>query len=278
LQSPDKPDELRPSPSPLPQGLNELESYQSALEEVLTWLLSAEDGLQAQPPISSLVEEVKEQFHTHERQQTKEIAYRGYHGADFNVSSRAVLGRSSSKKCVVVWSAAELMMKREVREPDDLLTYSLGTSACGQYGETEQVVTCLHDKPLARNINLLHEVLMDLQHQQLKQLSDWLDTTETRIKRMGAQPLGPELDDIKRQIEEQKLLQEDLELEQVRVNSLTHMVVVVDENSGNGATAALEEKLQNLGERWAAICKWTEERWILLQKILLCWQHFSEEQ
>lgn len=46
---------------------------------------------------------------------------------------------------------------------------------------------------------------MGLQHQQLKQLSDWLDTTETRIKRMGAQPLGPELDDIKRQIEEQKV-------------------------------------------------------------------------
>lgn len=46
---------------------------------------------------------------------------------------------------------------------------------------------------------------MGLQHQQLKQLSDWLDTTETRIKRMGATPLGPELDDIKRQIEEQKV-------------------------------------------------------------------------
>lgn len=55
------------------------------------------------------------------------------------------------------------------------------------------------------NISRLHEVLMDLQHQQLKQLSDWLDTTEMRIKRMGAQPLGPELEDIKRQIEEQKV-------------------------------------------------------------------------
>lgn len=41
-----------------------------------------------------------------------------------------------------------------------------------------------------------------------------------------------------------QLLQEDLELEQVRVNSLTHMVVVVDENSGDSATAALETKLQ----------------------------------
>ncbi|KAK7893274.1 hypothetical protein WMY93_022426 [Mugilogobius chulae] len=75
-----------------------------------------------------------------------------------------------------------------------------------------------------------------------------------------------------------QLLQEDLELEQVRVNSLTHMVVVVDENNGDSATAALESKLQVLGDRWAAICRWTEERWILLQEILLKWQHFTNEQ
>lgn len=41
-----------------------------------------------------------------------------------------------------------------------------------------------------------------------------------------------------------KELQNDLEAEQVKVNSLTHMVVVVDENSGESATAALEEQLQ----------------------------------
>lgn len=35
-----------------------------------------------------------------------------------------------------------------------------------------------------------------------------------------------------------------MEQEQVKVNSLTHMVVVVDENSGDKATAALEEQLQ----------------------------------
>uniref|UniRef100_A0A8C1XPD6 Dystrophin n=1 Tax=Cyprinus carpio TaxID=7962 RepID=A0A8C1XPD6_CYPCA len=243
--------QLRPSPSPLPQGLNELESYQSALEEVLTWLLSAEDGLQAQPPISSLVEEVKEQFHTHEGYMVELTSHQGSVGRVLKAGS-------------VLLSGGQLTddEEREVREQMNLLN-----------SRWEHLRVASMEKQ-----SRLHEVLMDLQHQQLKQLSDWLDTTETRIKRMGAQPLGPELDDIKRQIEEQKLLQEDLELEQVRVNSLTHMVVVVDENSGNGATAALEEKLQNLGERWAAICKWTEERWILLQKILLCWQHFSEEQ
>ncbi|XP_051982361.1 dystrophin isoform X4 [Xyrauchen texanus] len=251
MQSLDKPDELRPSPSPLPQGLNELESYQSALEEVLTWLLSAEDGLQAQPPISSFVDEVKEQFHTHEGYMVELTSHQGSVGRVLKAGSVLLSGEQLTDD-----------EEKEVREQMNLLN-----------SRWEHLRVASMERQ-----SRLHEVLMDLQHQQLKQLSDWLDMTEARIKRMGAQPLGPDLDDIKHQIEEQKLLQEDLELEQVRVNSLTHMVVVVDENSGDSATAALEEKLQSLGERWAAICKWTEERWMLLQKILLCWQHFTEEQ
>lgn len=46
---------------------------------------------------------------------------------------------------------------------------------------------------------------MDLQHRQLQQLTDWLDVTEARIKRMGAQPLGPDLEDVKHQVEEHKV-------------------------------------------------------------------------
>lgn len=44
----------------------DLDGYQTTLEEVLTWLLSAEDTLQIQDEVSDDVEEVKEQFHTHE--------------------------------------------------------------------------------------------------------------------------------------------------------------------------------------------------------------------
>lgn len=44
----------------------DLDSYQTTLEEVLTWLLSAEDALQIQDEVSDDVEEVKDQFHTHE--------------------------------------------------------------------------------------------------------------------------------------------------------------------------------------------------------------------
>lgn len=46
---------------------------------------------------------------------------------------------------------------------------------------------------------------MDLQHQQLKQLTDWLELTEGRIKRMGAQPMGPDLEDVKHQVEDHKV-------------------------------------------------------------------------
>lgn len=44
----------------------DLDGYQTTLEEVLTWLLSAEDALQMQEEVSDDVEEVKDQFHTHE--------------------------------------------------------------------------------------------------------------------------------------------------------------------------------------------------------------------
>ncbi|XP_069568938.1 dystrophin isoform X2 [Brachyistius frenatus] len=244
-------EELQRGLSPLPPGSTSLESYQAALEEVLTWLLSAEDGLQGQPPISTSVEEVKEQFHTHEGYMVELTTHQGSVGRVLRAGA-ALLGEGNLSE----------EEDAEVREQMGLLN-----------SRWEHLRVASMDRQ-----SRLHEVLMELQHRQLQQLTDWLDVTEARIKRMGAQPLGPDLEDVKHQVEEHKLLQEDLELEQVRVNSLTHMVVVVEESSGDSATAALESKLQVLGDRWAAICRWTEERWILLQEILLKWQHFTNEQ
>ncbi|XP_077439439.1 dystrophin isoform X3 [Vanacampus margaritifer] len=244
-------EELQRGLSPLPPGSTSLESYQAALEEVLTWLLSAEDGLQSQPPISNNVEEVKEQFHTHEGYMVELTAHQGS------------VGR-------VLRAGAALLAEGNLSEEED-------TEVREQMNLLNSRWEHLRVASMERQ-SRLHQVLMDLQHKQLQQLTDWLDATEVRVKKMEAQPLGPDLEDVKHQVEEHKLLQEDLEQEQVRVNSLTHMVVVVDETSGDSATAALESKLQVLGDRWAAICRWTEERWILLQEILLKWQHFTNEQ
>ena len=76
-----------------------LDSYQTALEEVLSWLLSAEDTLQAQGEISSDVEEVKEQFHTHEVKQNIDLGDKARASSSRQVS----LSQSLPKILVFLW-------------------------------------------------------------------------------------------------------------------------------------------------------------------------------
>ena len=40
----------------------------------------------------------------------------------------------------------------------------------------------------------------------------------------------------------------------------------------------MENQLQHLGKRWATICHWTEQQWLLLQDVLLKWQTFAEDE
>lgn len=58
-----------PTSRPLSMATNvsvELSGYQRALEDVLTWLLEAEDRLTNAPPTTGTLHQIKEQFHTHE--------------------------------------------------------------------------------------------------------------------------------------------------------------------------------------------------------------------
>ncbi|KAI5096115.1 utrophin [Silurus meridionalis] len=229
----------------------ELESYQVTLEEVLTWLLSAEDTLQSQDDVSDDVEEVKDQFHAHEAFMMELTAHQSSVGNVLQVGNQLISQGNLSEE-----------EEDEIREQMTLLN-------------SRWEALRLHSMDRQAK---LHEVLMDLQHQQLQQLSDWLKETEGRIRKMETEPMAGDMQGYLDQIEQHRTLQSDLENEQVKVNSLTHMVVVVDENSGETATAALEDKLQSLGERWAAVCRWTEERWTKLEEILLVWQQLEEDQ
>nr|XP_046228897.1 dystrophin isoform X2 [Scatophagus argus] len=229
----------------------DLDSYQTTLEEVLTWLLSAEDALQIQDEVSDDVEEVKEQFHTHEAFMMELTAHQSSVGNVLQAGNQLIAQGNLTEE-----------EEDEIREQMTLLN-----------SRWESLRVASMDRQ-AR----LHEVLMDLQQQQLQQLSDWLTQTEERIIKIETEPASKDLDSYKEQIEQHKELQNDLEAEQVKVNSLTHMVVVVDENSGESATAALEEQLQSLGERWAAVCRWTEERWHKLQEVSLVWQQLLSDQ
>ncbi|KAF0023578.1 hypothetical protein F2P81_024208 [Scophthalmus maximus] len=229
----------------------DLDSYQTTLEEVLTWLLSAEDALQIQDEVSDDVEEVKDQFHTHEAFMMELTAHQSSVGNVLQAGNQLIAQGNLTEE-----------EEDEIREQMSLLN-----------SRWESLRVASMDRQ-AR----LHEVLMDLQQQQLQQLSDWLTQTEARIRKIETEPAAKDVEVYKELIEQHKELQNDLEAEQVKVNSLTHMVVVVDENSGESATAALEEQLQSLGERWAAVCRWTEERWQKLQEVFMVWQQLLSDQ
>ncbi|CAJ1078469.1 dystrophin isoform X1 [Xyrichtys novacula] len=229
----------------------DLDTYQTTLEEVLTWLLSAEDTLQIQDEVSDDVEEVKDQFHTHEAFMMELTAHQSSVGNVLQAGNQLIAQANLSEE-----------EEDEIREQMSLLN-----------ARWESLRVASMDRQ-AR----LHEVLMDLQQQQLQQLSDWLTLTEERIRKIETEATAQDVELYKEHIEQHKELQNDLEAEQVKVNSLTHMVVVVDENSGEGATAALEEQLQSLGERWAAVCRWTEERWNKLQEVYMVWQQLLSDQ
>jgi len=102
---------------------------------------------------------------------------------------------------------------------------------------------------------------MKLQQLQLQELASWLTKAESAIKSTG--PIGSDLETVKSQVEAHKTFQDDLEDQQIHVNSLSHMVVVVDESESENATADLEEQLALLGERWSAVCKWTGHRFVM---------------
>ncbi|NXE56554.1 UTRO protein, partial [Casuarius casuarius] len=239
------------TPSTVTEVDMDLDSYQVALEEVLTWLLSAEDTFREQEEISDDVEEVKEQFSTHEAFMMELTEHQSSVGSVLQAGNQLVAqGNLSPEEEFEIQEQMQLLNNRW----EELRVESMDRQS------------------------RLHDMLMELQKKQLQQLSDWLTVTEERIQEMESRFLAEDLESLQKQLEEHKSLQSDLETEQVKVNSLTHMVVIVDESSGEGATAVLEEQLQRLGERWTAVCRWTEERRLKLQEIQLLWQELLEEQ
>ena len=44
----------------------------------------------------------------------------------------------------------------------------------------------------------------------------------------------------------------------------------------SSAYTELEHQLEALGLRWTGVCKWVEERWLLLSDVLTKWEAFSE--
>ncbi|XP_069180920.1 LOW QUALITY PROTEIN: dystrophin [Procambarus clarkii] len=225
-----------------------LSEYQRTLEEVLTWLLGAEDRLAAMPPIADTTEAVKDQFHDLEELMLELTSKQGGIGD--------VLGEGSR------------LMREGVMEEEEEEEVRVQMKLLNTRWEELRV------KAMDRQSSL-HEKLMSLQQKQLESLKKWLTDTEDRIANMSQ--VGPTTEILRQQISAHQSLQQDLENEQSNINSLSNMVVVVDESSSDSAYSTLEDELNALGERWAHICRWAESRWTTLQTLSIHWEHFEQE-
>ncbi|XP_076177444.1 dystrophin, isoforms A/C/F/G/H isoform X4 [Ptiloglossa arizonensis] len=226
----------------------ELGGYQVALEEVLTWLLEAEDKLNHAPDPGSSLEVLKQQFHEHETFLMELSGHQDGVGAVLEEGARLLAEGGLHKD-----------EEHEVRVQMSLLNSRWEG---------------LRMRAMERQTKI-HEVLMQMQQGQLDALRQWLTRTEDRISLMAAVELNPSaLDEQLRQLSE---LEQDIEAQQGVVDGMRNMVVVVDEENSEAVYAQMEDQLSALGERWTHICQWKEERRQRLQSLSSLWQNINDD-
>lgn len=226
----------------------ELGGYQVALEEVLTWLLEAEDKLNHAPDPGSTLEVLKQQFHEHESFLVELSGHQDGVGAVLEEGARLLAEGGLHKD-----------EEHEVRVQMSLLNSRWEG---------------LRMRAMERQTKI-HEVLMQMQQGQLDALRQWLTRTEDRISRMAAIELNQSaLDEQLKQLNE---LEQDIEAQQGVVDGMRNMVVVVDEENSEAVYAQMEDQLSALGERWTHICQWKEERRQRLQAPSSLWQNVNDD-
>lgn len=212
-------------------GSGELGGYYTAFEEVLAWLLEAEERLAEAPaPGGEDLARLKEHFHGHERFLLELAEQQGRVGAVLEEGARLVLD-----------GALERDEAAEVRLQVRLLNQ-----------RWERLRTKAMDAQ-----QRIHAALMRAQLDTLHRFRRWLTETEDRISRMGTLRGGAAQVDA--QLHAVSALHDDLARQQPLVDALADCVVVVDEeapDAGGGATE-IEDQLGALSERWSHTCQWT---------------------
>ncbi|KAL9896526.1 dystrophin isoform 9-T15 [Glossina fuscipes fuscipes] len=217
----------------------EITTYQTALEAVLTLLLEDEQILSQDLREPQDFHSAKMQFHDNEQFMLKLTEHQQYVGEALEEGSNLI--NESQKN-----SGLSVEDQNEVRQQMVLLNERWET---------------LRLKALDVQAKILTR-LANFQTQQIEKLRTFLTHIEDRISHMTA--IGPTLNEVQAQLEEARQLKVDLQNQQDLVDSLSNMVVIVNDESGNFND--LEDKLSALGERWSHVVKWSDLRLEKLQQ------------
>lgn len=219
----------------------EISSYQTALEAVLTLLLEDEQLLSQELPDSEDFQTAKLQFHENESFMLKLTEHQEFVGEALEEGSTLI--NESQKKDGSGLSQED---QNEVRQQMVLLN---------ERWETLRL----------RALDMQAKILMRLaefQKQKLEQLRQFLTNVEDRISHMS--DIGPTIAEAEQQLTEARQLKADLCEQQELVDSISSMVVIVNDTSGNFND--LEDRLSALGERWSHVVKWIDLRTEKLQQ------------
>ncbi|XP_063994810.1 dystrophin, isoforms A/C/F/G/H-like isoform X4 [Diachasmimorpha longicaudata] len=226
----------------------ELGGYQVALEDVLTWLLEAEDKLSRAPELGPTLETLKEQFHEHESFLLELSGHQDGVGAVLEEGARLLAEGGLHRD-----------EEQEVRVQMSLLN--------SRWEELRMRAVDRQSK--------IHEMLLNMQQNQLDELKQWLTKTEDRISHMAACEVSrATLDEQMKQLSD---FQEDVKKQQSVVDAGRNIIVIVDEENSETVYAQMEDQLAALDERWNHICRWTDERAEKLQSFTTVWKEFSDD-
>lgn len=214
----------------------EISSYQTAIEEVLTLLLESEEVLSRDIPAFNDLDDAKSKFREHEEFMLKLSHHQRYVGAALEEGDRLI----SESQLIGASGGLSLDEQNEIKQQMFLLN---------ERWETLRIQ--------AMDVqSKIHSQLAEVESRKIEDLRDLLTDTEDRISRFGAlDPTSKHFDEHFRELQE---LQGDLEEQQKLVDSLSNLIVIVDDETQNFHD--LEDKLAALGERWSHVIEWTKLR------------------
>uniref|UniRef100_A0A158P9I2 Dystrophin n=1 Tax=Angiostrongylus cantonensis TaxID=6313 RepID=A0A158P9I2_ANGCA len=114
-----------------------------------------------------------------------------------------------------------------------------------------------------------------LQNLELESIDKWLGVVE--LEMTSCEPLAATAETAIQQIEAHSRLQSKIHDFQDTINDLSSFVAVVDDvDSSEERIGALEQRLQSIGDRWRAICEWAEVRATQLDGLAELCAHTNE--
>ncbi|CAI2296184.1 unnamed protein product [Caenorhabditis sp. 36 PRJEB53466] len=208
----------------------QLAEFKSCIEQVLTWLLEAEDEL------ATLVS----------MQRTELAAVRAQF-ADFEIFMSSLTDSQDTVGRVLL-RGQMLSNKAENEEEKEAIGGKLHLVNTRWEALREQA---MHEQAL------LQQQINQLQQSELDAISQWLDATHLEIESFGA--LASDSTLALKQIEVHTKFQQKLNNFQETIDRLESFVAVVDEEN-DVSVANLEDALSAVSVRWAHVCEWAEKR------------------